>query len=528
MANELMKWTNLLSTRRPKDLFGSKKDPETATEQDFLSGFEKDLYTIIGNSYFRRLQDKTQVYTLDDSDFVRTRLTHSIEVATICEILGSKVAPVIREKNATLEHPEELPVDLEHSIPMVLRCAGLLHDIGNPPFGHTVEDFISKWFSPTYRSEHGLAPLELSQSGLDDLTHFDGNVQNQRIVLHFGQDSNPDKENENYGMNLTSAVIGAILKYPYSAKYAVEHETNKRKKIGYFHVDQWIVERVQKELGTLPMNATPDTKGKRNPLMLLLEAADDIAYGTADLEDSVKKGVLSMEDVLLFFPEEIRAEMIGQTDFKDLQQRLKKARELSIDEVIKEFSEHYQEIMVGDYDKGLVSCCSHNFKDKKDVNPDAKKLNSILVNIYIQRDVDAAKLHHTENYINDILTALVDAVLDADTEKDTSKSALLRKELGQYYDKAIKEFERCDTYFVEHPKSPEHYAAGSIEQKQNLNYFKLLGVIDFVSGMTDGYVELFAKRLYDEKYWEDEANRSELRRIMDENPELAKYAKYVK
>lgn len=510
METQLMKWTNLLSVKRPKELFskntntGNNGEPTNASDaisRDFLEGFEKDIYTIIGNSYFRRLQDKTQVYTLDDNDFVRTRLTHSIEVSTICEILGSKVAEVIRRQNAALDNPEELPADLEHSIPLVLRCAGLLHDIGNPPFGHTVESFISNWFSPAYREKHNLPPLELSEAALADLTHFDGNVQNQRIVLHFGQDSNPDKEYENYGMNLTCAVIGAILKYPYSAKYAVKNENNKRMKIGYFHVDQWIVEAVQKELGTLAPDAPADEKGKRNPLMLLLEAADDIAYGTADIEDSVKKENLSMEHALLFFPEEIRHELKDKNDFKALQQQLKRAREISIDEVIKEFGDHYEEIMRGEYEDGLVICCSHNFKDKKAFNEDAGVLNDIMINLFQRRDREASKYHHAEIYINDILCELVDAVLSDGTDNDTLKKKLLRKEMEQYYDKAIKEFDRLDKYILRHPEKPGHYADGSIEQKQNLNYFKLLGVIDFVSGMTDGYVELFARRLYNEKLW---------------------------
>ncbi len=504
-TENFLQWTNLLSTRRPKEIFQKNTNPDSSnTEDDFLDGFEKDYYTIIGNSYFRRLQDKTQVYTLDDSDFIRTRLTHSIEVSAICEILGHKVGKMIRQENSKLVQPENLPDTLEQDIPLVLRCAGLLHDIGNPPFGHTVEAFICNWFDPDLRIKQELRPLELSEEAIADLTHFDGNVQNQRIVLRHGQDSNPDGQYRNYGMNLTCAVIGSILKYPYSSQYATREELRiakekgkkkKRKKIGYFHVDQWIVEAVQKELGTLAPDAPMHTCGKRNPLMLLLEAADDIAYGTADLEDSVKKGTLPLSDALLFFPKEVREAAGEDMDFKTFQQMLKTARERSIDEVIVEFGNQYSAIMSGNYEGGLVKNCSHNYKDKT-WDSDAQTLDKIMTAIYIKRDILCTKFHHTESYIGDILNDLVDAVLDEDTPKDSPKKKMLRKEMDQFLSKAKLEYNRDNEYILSHENHPRHYKDGSPEQIQNRNYYLMLSVIDFVSGMTDGYVELFAHKIY--------------------------------
>ena len=104
-----------------------------------ISDFEKDYESIITSAAFRRLQDKTQVFPLDQSDFVRTRLTHSLEVSTIAKQLG-----VMITQNKTHYLPEVFKenVTLQHDIPLILSCAGLLHDLGNPPFGHFGEVII--------------------------------------------------------------------------------------------------------------------------------------------------------------------------------------------------------------------------------------------------------------------------------------------------------------------------------------------------------------------------------------------------
>ena len=132
-----MNWEKLLSTKRHREVTGAAK-----IKEDLRSEFEKDYHRIIGSASFRRLQDKTQVFPLDKSDFIRTRLTHSLEVSSYGKSLGQNIGEYIinyiKDPDFTWKHKEE--------ICNILQCAGLIHDIGNPPFGHFGECVIRDWF----------------------------------------------------------------------------------------------------------------------------------------------------------------------------------------------------------------------------------------------------------------------------------------------------------------------------------------------------------------------------------------------
>ena len=142
-----MEWKKLLTQTR---LINEEKDPK-AFDDYYISPFERDYERIVSSAAFRRLQDKTQVFPLSKSDFVRTRLTHSIEVSTIAKQLG-----IMCFQNTSLY--QHLPIDCNEQnneklksqrvgdIEAVLSCAGLLHDLGNPPFGHVGEEIIREWF----------------------------------------------------------------------------------------------------------------------------------------------------------------------------------------------------------------------------------------------------------------------------------------------------------------------------------------------------------------------------------------------
>ena len=82
-----MNWEQLLSARR----YRAKAGQNVKKAADLRSEFEKDYHRIIGSASFRRLQDKTQVFPLDKSDFIRTRLTHSLEVSSFAKSLGQNI-----------------------------------------------------------------------------------------------------------------------------------------------------------------------------------------------------------------------------------------------------------------------------------------------------------------------------------------------------------------------------------------------------------------------------------------------------
>ncbi|AGA67060.1 deoxyguanosinetriphosphate triphosphohydrolase-like protein [Brachyspira pilosicoli P43/6/78] len=116
-----------INTKESKD----KKD-------DIIFYFEDDYSKIIFTPPFRRLQDKAQVFPLEVNDFVRTRLTHSLEVSSIAKLIGLRVKDFIKSQDNN-----ELSYE---SIPTILASAGLMHDLGNTPFGHAGERAIQNTF----------------------------------------------------------------------------------------------------------------------------------------------------------------------------------------------------------------------------------------------------------------------------------------------------------------------------------------------------------------------------------------------
>ena len=270
-----MEWTRLLSTKRQRP--GRHQDVRSA-DTDLRSEFEKDYHRIIGSASFRRLQDKTQVFPLDKSDFIRTRLTHSMEVSSLAKSLGQNIGEsILAHKKDTSFTP-----GMKEDICNILQCAGLIHDIGNPPFGHYGEFAIREWFErnlPVLKY-HG-TPIEelLEEQMREDFYHFEGNAQALRLVskLHFLVDEN--------GMNLTYALLNTIIKYPVaSTQIRPKSGDIREKKMGYYFADRELFEDIVLETGA---------GNCRHPLTFILEAADDIAYKTADIEDAFVKGFIT-------------------------------------------------------------------------------------------------------------------------------------------------------------------------------------------------------------------------------------------
>ena len=251
-----MTWDRLLSSERSR--------ASTRQSRDIRSEFAKDYHRIISSASFRRLQDKTQVFPLDRGDFVRTRLTHSLEVSSFAGSIGDTALARLAES-----HPEITP-QVRADCVEILRCAGLIHDIGNPPFGHFGEFTIREWFSdnlPKLSCRGKSAAELLTPQQCGDLENFEGNAQALRVLtkLHFMVDDN--------GMNLTFALLNTIIKYPVPST-GIDRKNGdiRTKKMGYFTAEQPLYERITNSTGAV---------GCRYPLTWLLESADDIAYKTA-------------------------------------------------------------------------------------------------------------------------------------------------------------------------------------------------------------------------------------------------------
>lgn len=288
-----MQWKKLLTQTR---LVPEEKEDE-AFDDYYISPFERDYEKIVSSAAFRRLQDKTQVFPLSKSDFVRTRLTHSIEVSTIAKQLG-----IMCFQNTSSR--QRLPVDKGESttgklstqrvgdIEAILSCVGLLHDLGNPPFGHVGEEIIREWFKNNLgklylkkeEKEKSVAEL-LHKNQIADLENFEGNAQALRILL---------KARHQSEVNLPFSIISALVKYPTQSDELGSKTI--RHKVGCYQAEKDTFLKISKEVGTIKKNG----EVIRHPLAYLVEAADDIAYMTADLEDAVKSGLVSVNELLDF------------------------------------------------------------------------------------------------------------------------------------------------------------------------------------------------------------------------------------
>jgi dGTPase len=268
-----MDWNALLTPqrlRRPQAKVSPTRSP-----------FQQDADLVVFSAAFRRLQDKTQVQPLSENGRVRTRLTHSIEVASVGRSLGSAAAHGLRARRA-------LDAEQCHGIASIVHAACLAHDIGNPPFGHGGEDAIQAFFRV---HPEVLAPLAPEHRA--DLCAFDGNAQGFRIVTQL----------ENYrfdgGLRLTHATLGAFMKYVVSAAERTRDASQlARRKPGFFTAEAGYARELRSSLGL--------DEGVRHPLVYLTEAADDICYAIVDLEDGYDAGLVDHRDAV-----ELLAEIAG-------------------------------------------------------------------------------------------------------------------------------------------------------------------------------------------------------------------------
>lgn len=265
-----MEWSKLLSTRR----FGREANQPTADLEIIRTNFQRDYDRLIFCSPFRRMQNKTQVFPLPGSVFVHNRLTHSLEVASIGRSLGNIVSTHILKTGQ--------PVNpLISELGTIVSVAGLAHDLGNPPFGHSGESAISNFFE----NGGGRSLLsEMTEAEWLDLTNFEGNANLLRLLTH------QFKGRRMGGMSLTYASLSAMIKYPFAST-----QRTKKDKYGFFQSEKEAFIDIATETGLTCIDAEKGIYA-RNPLAYLMEAADDIAYMIMDIEDAHKLGILSFDE----------------------------------------------------------------------------------------------------------------------------------------------------------------------------------------------------------------------------------------
>lgn len=494
-----MNWNQLMCPARARGNVRKRAGADLRTE------FERDYHRVISSASFRRLQDKTQVFPLDQSDFIRTRLTHSLEVASFARSIGQNISKMIIEDELDPEFTEQTKDD----VCAVLECAGLLHDIGNPPFGHFGESAIQDWFKKNLGIvEYDGKPLSeiLNKQMQADLTNFEGNTQAFRVVtkLHFMVDEN--------GMNLTQALLATIMKYPGSS-LDVNYDKNDperditHKKMGYFYAERELFDMVQESCGT---------NGRRHPLSFALEAADDIAYKTADIEDAVKKKLLN-KDILVH---EL-TNVVGEVKIKKLtlMDELNEPldpddRDVMVYKNIKRLNSYFDRAIQNDYDdpdlyavqnwvvrvQGLglsaaaVSFVTHyseimngTYKHELLDDSEAKWLMDLLGDVAYRYAFCSGPILKLEVAADTIFEFLLDRMVKALVYFDTP----MWKEKATSVDCKIVGL-ISPTFMHVYRASADRITCKGKEAEYEKLYLRMLLATDYISGMTDSY----AKRLY--------------------------------
>jgi len=328
-----MNWEQLLSLKR----FGDNHKRLRIEQDETRLGFEVDYDRIVFSSSFRSLQDKTQVIPFSKTDFVHTRLTHSLEVSVVGRSIGRLAGKYILDKHPHLNKTFGYQ---PNDIGAIVAAASLAHDIGNPPFGHSGEKAIGYFF------EHGFGKKyidELSQQEKNDLIHFEGNANGFRIA-------SKSMEGIPGGLRLSYATLGAYTKYPKGSFPKINSGHVAHKKFGYFKSEESFFKSIAEELGL-----SNNKLYNRHPLAFLVEAADDICYTIIDFEDGINLGLIS-EDYALEYLINLVRETIDTKKYNSLtnrSQRLSYLRALSINTLIQDairvFNENESEIINGTF-----------------------------------------------------------------------------------------------------------------------------------------------------------------------------------
>ena len=342
-----MNWQQLLSLKRAGD---TQKRPRAAQDETRL-GFDVDFDRIIFSSAFRSLQDKTQVIPLSETDFVHTRLTHSLEVSVVGRTLGRKVGKVLLERHPNLA---ELGYTF-NDFGAIVAAASVMHDIGNPPFGHSGEKAIGEYFKSGKGEKYR---AQLSAKEYQDLIDFEGNANGFKILTE-------TKDGVSGGLRLSYATLGAFLKYPKESlpKKPTKHIVDK--KYGVFQSEKTEFLDVVHNLGMLQKSTTADLSFYRHPLAYLVEAADDICYTIIDFEDGINLGLIEEEYALEYLINLVR-DSIDSKKYHSLQytkDRVSYLRALAINTLINQavqiFLDNEADILNGTFDKSLLEKCSY-------------------------------------------------------------------------------------------------------------------------------------------------------------------------
>jgi dGTPase len=438
----MMQWDKLLCAQR----LGGRAAKSEAGRSPFHSDYDK----IIFSGAFRRLARKTQVHPMASNDHVHNRMTHSLEVACVGRTLGMRVGQALKVQGVL---PEGMYAT---DVGDIVQASCLAHDIGNPPFGHTGEEAIRNWF----RQEGNVFLERLGIDNSDDATLFEGNAQGLRVLT----------TNEYYqhheGMRLTYATLAASIKYPWTSSPTREGLRPKRDKYGVFQSELAYFHEIAKNTGLLSKD---EDWYCRHPLVYLMEAADDFCYALIDLEDGLEMGLLQWDEVYAL----LRPVLDPGKEKDDLEYLLRsvnlgrrpallrgKIIEAFIDAGTQAFIAHQAEFLAGKVQGDLISLCDERVRHAVSSAKALAKDKIFNHSRRVELEIGAYSV------ISTLLKTLCGAVVSMvdNPEQMTYRDNRVLALMGE-----------------------SHFHPDVFARRGNYRYLALMGVIDYVSGMTDNY-----------------------------------------
>ncbi len=430
---------------------------EKESDNDPRSEFQKDFDRIIFSSPFRRLQNKTQVFPLPGSVFVHNRLTHSLEVASVGRSLGALVGKSIVDQYGSVL-TERSKHFYSNDLQNVIASAGLCHDIGNPALGHSGEDAISTFFEKDkmeLRTNYDFSDKEWA-----DFINYEGNANAIRVL------SSAQNGKLIGGLKLTYSTLAAIAKYPCEA-IARDKDILHRKKFGFFQSCRIQFQQIAQETGMLKESESPVIY-KRHPFVWLVEIADDICYNVIDLEDAQKLGIISFDkclellhDLIVCLNVEKKQEIeLKLAEILDENERIAYLRAKAINSLLMACKEQYilnfERIMKGTLDKRIFAIVEGQCIE-------LEKITKFSID-YIYNNRNVVEIENAGyNIMNDLLLHLLIPVLKSEKNIQDKKAVRLIPKQFLY--------------------------------EEGTDYQKVLGVLDYLSGMTDNYANDMFRRI---------------------------------
>ncbi|WP_145526889.1 dGTPase [Yersinia rohdei] len=484
-----------ISVQRP---FGKPSSAED--EYDITRVFESDRGRIVNSAAIRRLQQKTQVFPLERNAAVRSRLTHSLEVQQVGRHIAKEVLNRFKQDKKITAYGLDKLLDPFESI---VEMACLMHDIGNPPFGHFGELAINNWFTKqldpngggteprgrdlcqvkVLKLREGENELNILRSKIrQDLSQFEGNAQAIRLVYTLLK------------LNLTYAQVACILKYTKPAYWSGDIPPSRlylMKKPGFYLAEEDYVKELRRELNIGEFN--------RFPLTYIMEAADDISYCLADLEDAVEKNIFSVEQLYDHMMQEwgdvahgdlfdkvvggaFRQLGRGQGRRSSEDQFFMYLRVNTVGKLVphaaQRFIENLPAVFSGSFNQSLL----------EDSSP-ACKLLQIFKKVAVKHVFNYPEVEQLELQGDRVISGLLDIYSPLLVMPQTAFTQLVAEDSHRQYPIETRLFHKLSTkHRLAYVESSERLRNLSPEQHEIYEYYYRARLIqDYISGMTDLY-----------------------------------------